>query len=70
MLFPSVTEPQALLGLGHSWKEVCMEAVSTRKGGCLWHAEVKNSFFLTIFQTEQALLGEKLETSTSEQWSR
>ena len=47
-----------------------MEAVSTRKGGCLQHAKVKNSFLLTIFQTEQALLSEKLETSTSEQWSR
>ena len=45
-----------------------MEAVSTRKGGCLRHAKVKNSFFLTIFQTEQALLGEKLETSTYEQF--
>ena len=47
-----------------------MEAGNTRKGGCLRHAKVKNSFLLTIFQTEQALLGEKLETSTSEQWSR
>ena len=47
-----------------------MGAVSTRKGGCLQHAKVKNSFLLTIFQTEQALLSEKLETSTSEQWSR
>ena len=47
-----------------------MEAVSTRKGGCLQHAKVKNSFLLTIFQTEQGLLGEKLETSMSEQWSR
>ena len=47
-----------------------MEAGNTRKGGCLRHAKVKNSFLLTIFHTEQALLGEKLETSTSEQWSR
>ena len=47
-----------------------MEAVSTRKGGCLQHAKVKNSFLPTIFQTEQGLLGEKLETSMFQQWSR
>lgn len=40
-----------------------MEAGSTRKGGCLRHAKVQNSFLLPIFQTQHALLGEKLETS-------
>ena len=68
--FPVWLSPRPFPGLGQSRKEAWVEAESTRKGGCLQHAKVKNSFLLTIFQTEQALLSEKLETSTSEQWSR